>query len=188
MSRPAFFVDGQTEQRVLQRICPGKPIRVIGCNGHTVALEAIAKRLKTHITLLNNRHYPVVVLIDRETRESSASEIKEQLEAELNKLDLKVEIIVGVCDRMIENWMLGDQKNFLNQIGRKNRLKESEFEGLKGKSVVKKYFPEYHETTDGVNFLASADPKEIYKNSPSFRSFVNALEEIECHWLGGIEE
>ena len=96
MSRPAFFVDGQTEQRALHQLCPGNPIRLIGCNGKTVSLSAIAKRLATHIKLLNNRNYPIVVIIDRENRVENAETIKEELLSELRKLDINDEIFIGV--------------------------------------------------------------------------------------------
>lgn len=188
MSRPAFFVDGQTEQRALNQLCPGNPIRLIGCNGKTVSMSAIAKRLTTHIKLLNNRNYPIVVLIDREGRKENIEAIKTELLAELEKLNVNDEILLGVCDRMIENWILADKDNFKKYINRKTKLPHDNYESLRGKSAVKKVFPNYHETTDGVDLLVSANPEEIYKNSSSFRDFVETLQLIHCSWLDGIEE
>jgi len=187
MSKPAFFVDGQTEQRALHKLCPGQPIRIIGCNGKTVTMEAIAKRLATHIKLLNNRNYPIVVLIDREGRHESVIEIKEQLEVEIAKFDLNLDILIGVCDRMIENWILADRENFKKYIGSKKKLKEKTFEGLSGKSMLKKYYSDYHETTDGVKLLSSSDPQILYDSSPSFNLFVNTIQEINCDWLNDVE-
>jgi hypothetical protein len=187
MSKPAFFVDGQTEQRALHQLCPGQPIRIIGCNGITVTMEAIAKRLATHIKLLNNRNYPIVVLIDREGRKESVIDIKEELELEIAKFNLNLEILIGVCDRMIENWILADKENFKSYIGLKKKLKEKTFEGLSGKPKLKKYYPEYHETTDGVKLLSSSNPQVLYDSSPSFNLFVNTVKGLNCEWLNNIE-
>lgn len=186
MSSPAFFVDGQTEQRALHKLCPGNPIRLIGCNGKTVSMNAIAKRLVTHIKLLNNRYYPIIILIDREDRKENIKEIKDELTDELINLGTKDNILLGVCDRMIENWILADKSNFLNYIERKTKLPHENYEGLKGKSMIKKVFPEYHETTDGVDLLASSSPSEMYKNSASFKDFAETIKPLNCDWLANI--
>ena len=188
MSRPAFFVDGQTEQRALHQLCPGNPIRLIECNGKNVSMSAIAKRLATHIKLLNNRNYPIVVIIDREGREESAEEVKEELLNEMRDLGIEDELLIGVCDRMIENWILADRDNFKNYINRKSNLPKATYEGTKGKSEVKKIFPEYHETTDGVTLLATSNPEEMNRNSDSFSSFVTTLAELPCTWLESLRE
>ncbi|MFS4468148.1 DUF4276 family protein [Maribacter sp. 2210JD10-5] len=188
MSRPAFFVDGQTEQRALQQLCSGNPIRLIGCNGKTVSMSAVAKRLATHIKLLNNRNFPIVVIIDREAREESAEEVKKELLNELGILGIEDEILIGVCDRMIENWILADRDNFKKYINRKSNLPKVTYEGTKGKSEVKKIFPEYHETTDGVTLLATSNPEEMNRNSTSFNSFVKTIAELPCTWLENLWE
>ncbi len=188
MIKPAFFVDGQTEQRALHKLCPGNPIRLIGCNGKTVSMLAIAKRLATQIKLLNNRHYPIIVLIDRETRNESAESLKKELHEELKKLDIHDDVLIGICDRMIENWILADKSNVLKYTAKKIKWKKKNYEGTKGKSELKKHFKEYHETTDGVNLLSSSNPKLLYENSLSFREFVDTIEKINCIWLQKLNE
>lgn len=64
MSRPAYLVDGQTEQKVIRKICPSQPVKLIGCNGDAVCLSEIAKRISTHINLFNNNYYPIICIID----------------------------------------------------------------------------------------------------------------------------
>lgn len=186
MSKPAFFVDGQTEQRSINKICPGHPIRLIGCNGKKVALSAIAKRLKTQIKLLNNRYYPIIILIDREDRKESIQEIKEELKKELIKIGVKDECLISVCDRMIENWILADKKNIIKHTGKKIYFKKSNYEGLKGKSIIKRYYSGYHETTDGVTLLSKSNPKTLCENSESFRDFAETIKKIECYWLAEV--
>jgi len=186
MSKPAFFVDGQTEQRALNKLCPGHPIRIIGCNGKTVSMSAIAKRLASLIKVLNNRNYPIVILIDRETRPQDTKSIKEELHLELKKLEVHDDVMIGVCDRMIENWILADKGNVSKYCSKKINWKKQNFEGAKGKSELKKHMKSYHETTDGVNLLSTSNPKYLYKNSLSFKEFVHTIEKIECNWLEGL--
>ena len=56
MSKPAFFVEGKTEQRIVQTLCPGCPVRIINCNGDGVSLEAISKRVGTLARLLHEKN------------------------------------------------------------------------------------------------------------------------------------
>ena len=183
MTKPAFFVDGQTEQKALFQLCPGNPIRLIGCNGKSVSMEAIAKRLATQIKLLSNRNYPIIVLIDREQRKESCTELIKSLTKEVKKLNKTDEIIINVCDRMIENWILADTINFRNYIKREKKLTKTNYEGTSGKSVIKKYYPDYHETTDGVNLLVSSNLQTLAENSNSFKNFGKSIKKIGCSWL-----
>src|SRR3954452_9708477 len=75
MPDPAFLVDGIMEQRILQHICPGKPVQRLNCNGKNVALEIIVDRIEFHIRLLNNRYDPIIILIDREQRRATCVDI-----------------------------------------------------------------------------------------------------------------
>jgi hypothetical protein len=149
-------------------------------------MSAIAKRLASLIKVLNNRHYPIVVLIDRETRTQDTKSIKEELHLELKKLEIHDEVLIGVCDRMIENWILADKSNISKYCDKRINWKKENFEGTKGKSELKKHMDSYHETTDGVNLLSTSNPKSLYKNSLSFKNFVHTIEKIECSWLDGL--
>jgi len=183
MSNPAFFVDGITEQRAIQKICPGVKINTTQCNGKSVTIPTIAKRLSSLIKLLNNRHYPIIIIIDREDRKESSEEIKNLLENELLEINIGVPFFVGVCDRMIENWMLADVQN-LQKYSSKTVIPPSNYDSLHGKSTIKKIIPSYHETTDGVKILSSCCSRKLYRNSPSFKLFAETIKgQIECHWL-----
>ena len=74
MPDPAFLIEGHMEKKILQSVCPGVPIRRIECNGEDVAMSVMAKFIETHIRLLNNRYYPIVIIFDREGRESTCGD------------------------------------------------------------------------------------------------------------------
>lgn len=183
MSNPAFLIDGFTEKLVLEKVCPNTKINRINCNGSSVSIESIAKRVSSLIRLLNNRHYPIIVVIDREDREMTTIEIEKALQDELTKAGVKDDVRIGVCDRMIENWILSDWETFAENCTSEGVIKPENTEGLKGKSFIKKVHPSYQETTDGVNLLLKASPKKMYENSTSFRQFADKITDINCEWL-----
>lgn len=183
MTNPVFLIDGFTEKLILQKICPGVKINLINCNGSSVSISAIAKRVSSLIRLMNNRHYPIFVLIDREDRAETADIIASQLEKEIRNTGIKDDLRIGICDRMIENWTLADWASFkLNAKLAEDTIAPAGCEGLSGKGLVKKLYPGYQETTDGVGFFLKADPNVIYENSVSFRNFVKQTEDINCFW------
>ena len=83
MSNPAFIVDGFTELKIIQNICPGRPVKRTDCNGKDVELDAIAKKIALHIRLLGNRYYPIIILVDKENRNISFEDMAEQLRQKL---------------------------------------------------------------------------------------------------------
>lgn len=183
MNRPAFLVDGFTEKLVLAKICPNTKISRINCNGNSVSIDAIAKRVATLIRVMNNRHYPIIIIVDREEREMTADEIAVNLRIELEKIGIKDDIRIGVCDRMVENWILADWNNFSETCKSDTLVQPESTEGLKGKTIIKKASPTYQETTDGVNMLLKSNPKTMYQNSPSFRKLTDQISDINCEWL-----
>ena len=108
MNNPAFLVDGQMEKLIIEKLCPNQRVRLTGLNGKDVTIEAIAKKASALIRLLNGKNYPIVVLIDREDRPESAEEIANLLKTEMRNEGIKDDLIIGVADRMIENWILAD--------------------------------------------------------------------------------
>lgn len=183
MNKPAFLVDGFTEKLVLEKICPNTKINRINCNGNSVSLESIAKRVATLIRIMNNRHYPIIIVVDREDREMTVAEIEVKLKEEIEKNGIKDDVRIGVCDRMIENWILSDWETFAETCKSENNIKPANTEGMKGKAFIKKVYPNYQETTDGVNMLLKANPKKMYDNSDSFKKFTTQIADINCDWL-----
>ena len=128
MKRPAFLVEGDLEQLFIQLVCPGQPVRKINCNGDKVLLTEIAKRVGTLARLLHKRHDPIIVVLDREKREQSSIEMENELLGHLKNEDIHSDVIIGVPDREIENWILADYESFCKSCGRTDFLMKKKFE------------------------------------------------------------
>jgi hypothetical protein len=187
MNNPAFLIDGFMEKLILENLCPDTKINRINCNGNAVSIRAIAKRVSSLIRILNNIYYPIFILIDREDREQTPQQIIDALEEEIRSEGIKDDVRIGVCDRMIENWTLADWQSFKKSIGiDKATITPLEIEGCNGKAKVKKFYPNYQETTDGVSFFLNANPAVIFKNSESFRIFISKTKDINCFWSNNL--
>jgi len=190
MPEPAFLVDGVMEQKIIAHLCPKKPVRRIECNGRDVALEAIVERLDLHIQNLNNRYSPIMILIDRETREMSCDEIIVQLTSLLEMKGHHGQCVVGVVDRCIENWILADWENVKRTKAIAGKSMRGNSEGVQGKVMLKRLRPDdilYNEPTWGKELFLACDPRRIYAKSESFRRFVDQLQ-LPCHWLAAVSE
>ncbi len=178
---PAFIVDGFTEKNILEKLCPGQPIR-LSINGKDVSLKKAAEKIVAIIRLLNNRNYPIVILTDREKRSDDFKKVADDLKQEVIKLlaekQIVMDIRVGVADRMIENWILGDA----DALGNPPEL-PTEIDGLAGKSWMKKIIPNYSETADGPDLFLKADGRKTYAQSPSFKHFIDQLKDLDCFYL-----
>jgi hypothetical protein len=190
MSRPAYLVEGVLEQRFVQNVCPNAPVRLINCNGHSVSIEAIAKRLGTLGRLLHKRHSPLIVVIDREAREEAAADFKKALAEAMLRENIEVPILIGVPDRNVECWILADFERFVESAGLDAPAEPAEFDGCNGKSAIKKLLSEgspYVETIHGVAWLKAARPEIMADNSPSFLSFLKEIGHIRCWWISQAE-
>jgi hypothetical protein len=180
MNNPAFIVDGFTELKIIQRLCPGKPVSRTDLNGKDVTLKAIAKRIASLIKLFGDRHYPIVILIDKEQRDIAFNEMAKQIgdelrnEHKLTNQDLRI----GVADRMIENWIIADWETFAGEMESPKNM-----EGTNGTAEIKRIKGSYGKTTDGVKLFLQARQEKIYENSPSYKHFINQLVDIDCHHL-----
>lgn len=180
MSNPAFIVDGYTEKLIIQQLCPGKPISRTDLNGKKVSLDAIAKKVASLIRLFNNRHYPIIVLIDKEEREQDIAEIIEYLHSKLEENGIvNCDVRIGVADRMIENWIIADWDCLNSEKNDKPNITD----GLNGAAIIKKVKGSYGKTTDGVDLFLSTNPIKIYQNSESFRNFTDKLVDLNCGFL-----
>jgi hypothetical protein len=178
---PAFIVDGFTEQIIIQQLCPNRPIRR-SINGKDVSLKRTAAEIVTIIRTLNNRYYPIVIVTDREKRAdvflTVATELKREIVEQLATKNMTADIRIGVADRMIENWILAD----IDALGNPAEI-PAEPDGFGGKGLMRRLMPTYSETVDGSDLFFKADPRKIYENSPSFKHFVNQLEDLHCPYL-----
>lgn len=179
-------MEGDLEQKFIQNVCPGAPVRKINCNGDDTRLEAIAKRVGTLARLVPKRCSLLVVVFDREGRIESSADMEMRFRELLKNEGLDTPVIVGIPDRNIESWILGDLLQFALSAELKSAPPDISFEGKCGKLSIKKLLENgtrYVETIDGVRWLKSARPDVIQLHSPSFKRFAVALKALECWWL-----
>lgn len=179
MSKPAFIVDGFTEKLVLGNLCPGKPVSRTDLNGKSVSIDAIANKVASLIRLFNNRHYPIIVVIDREQRAENCPDLCEELGNRLIELGLNdQDIRICFADRMFENWIIADW-----DVLETDKQRPETTDGLKGASEIKKILGSYHKTTDGVELFLKCNLETVYNHSKSFRDFVDSIPDINCKEL-----
>ena len=179
MPNPAFIVDGHTEQCLIGAICPGQPIQRTNLNGNCVSIQAIAKKVASMIKLLGNRHYPIIILVDREGREQSCNELATELNDEILALGVNnQDIRIGFADRMIENWIVADFQ-LIDDVNNK----PAQTDGINGASLIKKHKGSYKKIIDGVKLLLSIDKAKVYCESPSYKNFIDNLNGLECDYL-----
>lgn len=184
MPEPAFLVEGRMEQTIIQKLCPGKPVRLIGCNGDTAPLSVVARFADAQLRLLKNS-YPVVIILDREKREQSCEQVRLELTQFLNNKGHAGQFIVGVADHMTENWILASW-SVICASRADHKPYEGATEGVDGKKVLRTLLPPggiYHETTVGVDLFLNCDVQVVYERSPSFRKLVEDTLTIDCWWL-----
>lgn len=181
MNNAAFLVDGHQEMKFLQKICPGRTVRRLNLNGNSVVSSALAERIASFCRLFQSRYYPIVIWVDREDREASASEFANELEQAIRAEGVTDDIVVGVADRAIENWILADKETVRPYCDEGTRYPQQS-DGFNGKSRMKKLVKGYHETTTGVELLSKSYASRM-KTSSSFKEFVDKLPENECWWL-----
>lgn len=180
MNNPAFIIDGFTEKKIVQELCPGQPVRRTDLNGKSVTIDAIAKKIAPLIRSLGNKYYPIIILIDKEERSLGYDEIANQLYDKLIQEGISdQDIRVSVADRMIENWIIADWE----QLNGSLTGKPKNTEGISGSSQIKKVKGSYDKIIDGSELFVNARQELIYKNSPSYRFFINQLHDINCNYL-----
>lgn len=142
------------EKRIIQRICPGKPVRRIGCNGDEVKIDVIAKFLGVHLRTLKN-YYPIIIIFDRERRELTSAEIEAQLSLALIESGHQdVDFRIIAADRTTENWILADKESLKERYPRAKFNYEAE--GVHGKGALRKVVETeetYSESTTGVELF-----------------------------------
>lgn len=182
MNNPAYIVDGFMEKEIIKRICPDHAIRRLDLNGRDVPISLMAKKIALLIRLLNNKCYPIIIVVDREQRIQPAESISAELRKTLLQLGVKDKLIIGVADRNIESWILADWASMEGKVN-KQSPKPKQAESTNGKSKLKELVKGYRETTDGVEFFVGARPCEMAKNSPSFKAFFTQLNSLKCKWF-----
>ena len=183
MAKPAFIVEGQQEQDIVQEICPGHRIVRLGVNGNSVTLAKIAETINLRILSFNNLYHPIFVIFDREKRVESVEEIINKVCEELTKLPnfVEQELIFGIPDRKFEAWILP----FIDEDGNVTEIPTDKFEGTECKSELTRRLAKkginYKKTRDGVNLFLKINPNKLSLVSDSFGLFSDKAKGC-CRW------
>jgi hypothetical protein len=175
--KPAFLVDGLTEQRFIQKICPGAPVKLINLNGNSVSSLAIVKRIASLIRIWKGHYYPIIIIIDREDRDITSDNFCKELYLFIEKENISDQLFIGIADRMIENWMIADP-----ELWPEHQIKDN-VDNFSGLSTLKKYMPSYNKAATGPDILKKSRASEICKRSQSFKMLFEKISHIQCHWL-----
>jgi Tfp pilus assembly PilM family ATPase len=175
-----FLVDGHMEKLIIQKLCKLAHVRILNINGKNVKMSAIAVRAATHIRLMKHAR-PIVIIFDREKRQEDCSNLRDELLQCLEKegIDTK-EVIVGIPDTMLENWIIA-----CNKTKRKYEIVD-DCEGGHGKRVLERALNkkeiDYHKTTVGVDLFSEIDVHTAMQNSASFKNLALSLRP-HCKWI-----
>lgn len=168
----AFIVDGTQEKRIVQRLCEGAPVRMTMLNGKDVKIAAITKAVISLAKLLKGRHFPIVIVVDREGRPESSIDMEAQIKAGIVSAGYDArDIIVSCPDLMVENWILAGNPRCasgrtildpscggMDGLNGKSRLKNE----LRGHNIA------YNETGNGVELFCNMDFHGAAGDSDSF--------------------
>ena len=181
MPSPVFLVEGQTEKLFIEQVCPGTKILRLEINGRNVAIDAVVARAASLIRLQQGRTSPSIILFDREDRAEPASFIAQEVSTKLSQILPAERIVVGVADRMIENWILADWES-LRSLAPNLPQAPATTDGLNGNAVLRRLLSNYSKTLDGPKLLRSARATFIQLQSQSFAAFRTQLT-VTCPWL-----
>ena len=190
MANPAFIVEGDQEQMIIQKLCPGRKVvtfkGVNGTNGKKVSCRDIATIIRKNLEIFGNRHYPIFVIFDREGRGDSSESIIGNVITELKKEikeDTIENIILGVPDRKIEAWILP----FVDSNGEFVNIPTGNYEGDHCLGKLEDCFKNspngYSKTDEGVTYFTKINPKELARVSLSFKLFYEQAKKIPCRWF-----
>ena len=191
MENPAFIVEGDQEQLIVKKLCPGRKVvkfkGVKGTNGKKVSCCEIANIIQRNLDIFGDRHYPIFVIFDREGRVESSESIICNVLTELkkeNSEDVMDNIVIGVPDRKIEAWILP----FVDKNGEFVDVPLKNCEGKHCLGKLKKLFKNtpsgYSKTIEGVTYFTRINPNELARISSSFRQFYEqASKKISCRWF-----
>lgn len=167
------------EQKIVSKICPGQPVRRIGCNGDAVEIARMCDFICTQIRLMSNRYYPIFIVFDREKRNDSRETLRTRMISELQNRGFgDQDIRIFIADREFEDWYLMDSDGIRNHYG----LVPMRIRGT-GKSGMVNLLGQKHqyiETGIGVEIFDIIDKKKLSDSCGEFKAMMDAGAEIGC--------
>lgn len=182
MPNPAFIVEGHMEKKIAGKLCPGQPVRRIGCNGDNVEIARMCDFIASHIRIFSNKYYPIFIIFDREKRVDSRETLRARMLQELECRGFgDQDIRVFIADREFEDWYLLDIEGICNHYGLISlRIRGS------GKHAISNLIgqkQQYIETSTGVEIFDIIDKQKVGAACGEFNAMISAATEIGCSAL-----
>lgn len=193
-----IIVDGPTETGSLEKMfykhyykCP--LLRYGPGNGDSYSELLFAKRIVPLIVfVLSKDAHSVIIIPDLEKRarkgkttiEMFSSEIKKAIIEEIVKTSSfkqdYLEEVIFVCpsDIMFENWIISDVEGIKQSKIINENAKQDYYDGKNGANILGGMMEyKYKKTRDAQNLFKYVNKDIGISNSPSFRAFIEVLEE-----------
>ena len=177
------FIEGSMERQFVNSNF--KYVRVVPVqNGITWSSERLCRQIETSFKAFDYAG-EVVVWIDREGRDISAADLRNEIRATLINCGADPsKVYVLVNDRMAENLILSDESAIISEFG--NDGYKYEHEGFNGKRRLRDLYLKksvnYKEMIHGVKMLKKIRISNCAINSPSVLDFYNEFNR-DCWWI-----
>jgi len=154
-------------------------------NGRSWSASAMGRQISSFYKAKNFNADTILVWIDRESRQETPADLRDQIREDLTTAGAPAERIhILVADKMSENIILADECLMRTELNDPGYVYEDE--GKNGKHVLSSAFKErgidYKETKSGVALLKKCRLAESAKKSPSVAALLETLT-LPCWWL-----
>lgn len=149
--------------------------------GHTVPVSYIARNYnKLSKMILGDKAEVVCAIIDYECRDGCWRKFCKECDKEFHNPDLQG---FAVARRSIESWIFGDVEAAISAIKPENKPRQDKYRNVESiahpvAQEIKKYWPKYEKTSDGVKFLETIRPEIIENHSDSFKWLLEELKRL----------
>jgi hypothetical protein len=110
MEKLAAIVEGHTEEHFVRGTYGLSYVTRAIPNGRNVAIEVIVEAIADALELISGEITKILILLDREKREISAKDMADMIAIGLKSICGDRRLYIGVSDKMIENWIVADEK------------------------------------------------------------------------------
>jgi hypothetical protein len=178
------FVEGTMERMFINHNFRYVEVVPLG-NGSGWSVAAICKKIGSTFVVKNMDPDKIIVWLDLEKQQCSASEFRDSIKTELVRRGADSEkISICIPNRMTENIILADEDAMRKEF---HADYEYSYEGQNGKRILADLCEQngrtYKETFDGVALLKKIRLGRAAQRSPSAQEFLATFNH-PCWWIG----
>ena len=177
MERIIALVEGHTETHFINAAYGNAIVQRPIANGKDVGLDVIAEAIVEHLNTISGSISRVVILLDREGRQMSAKEMRDEILKRLEPSKGGRTIYLGVSDRQIENWIVADQNSMRARFSDSNYTYPGD--GCSGKHLLKGLAGADASPRDKAVWLKATQASASRQRSTSLEDF---LAQIDFYW------